>query len=61
MESIACNFRRECLEESFTCLQNNMKCTYLCKLQTCSNQQVDNEAKVEFEASDDDNDISDDE
>ena len=60
MELIASNCQRECLQESCTCLQNNMKCTYLCKLQTCSNQQVDDEDEVEFEVSDDDN-ISDDE
>ena len=34
MELIACNCPKQCLKESCSCLQNGMRCTYLCKLQT---------------------------
>jgi len=60
MELIACNCPRQCLEESCSCLQNRMRCTYLCKLQTCSNMQEEEEEEehgnVEFEGSSDDDD-----
>ena len=59
MELITCNCPKQCLKESCSCLQNGMRCTYLCKLQTCKNMQEEEEeehAKVEFEGSSDDDD-----
>ena len=65
MELIAGNCTKQCLMESCSCLQNGMRCTYLCKLQTCRNIQEQEEeeeehGEVEFEGSSDDDDDDDD-
>ena len=62
MELMACNCSKVCSEDSCACLQNKMKCTYLCKLTTCSNQTIDDEAEDdEIEMDEDDDSFSDDE
>jgi len=38
MEMLSCTCSRECLQNTCTCMQNKIKCTYLCKLATCTNQ-----------------------
>ena len=63
MELIACKCPRQCLEESCSCIHNKLKCTYLCKLQTCSNMQEDEDEvgesdQVEYEGSSSDTEDS---
>lgn len=53
MELLSCTCARECVQETCTCLQHKLKCTYMCKLSTCSNQ------NSEDEHNDDNNDFHD--
>lgn len=48
---------RSCLLPDCTCLANKLKCTEMCKLQSCTNQKKDDEEEdpIELVDSDDDN------
>jgi hypothetical protein len=61
MELLSCDCAKECVEETCLCLQNNQRCTYLCKLVTCSNQKDDDENNETDISEDSDDDESDDE
>ena len=41
LELLACQCKRECLQERCPCLVNGLKCTYMCRLQTCGNRKED--------------------
>ena len=38
MELLSCDCKKECVQDSSTCIQNYLKCTNLCKLTSCANQ-----------------------
>ena len=39
MELLSCDCKKECVQDSCTCIQNGLlKCTNLCKLTSCANQ-----------------------
>ena len=58
LELLTCNCVRSCKMPSCTCLSNGLACTDMCKLQTCSNQKLqdDPEPELELEDSDDERD-----
>ena len=41
MELLSCSCSKECTEETCSCMQNKLKCTYMCKLVNCTNQKDD--------------------
>ena len=41
LELLACQCKRECLQERCPCLVNGLKCTYMCRLQACGNRKED--------------------
>ena len=47
---IACTCLRSCKIDECVCLKNNLKCTHLCKLQTCTNQASIDEDTVELDS-----------
>lgn len=49
MELIACQCQRTCKAGSCACIDNGLKCTTICRLQHCSNQQVDDDAEAVLE------------
>lgn len=55
LELMACMCARTCKLPDCSCLANKLKCTEMCKLQTCSNQWEDDdeEAVVELDDYDD--------
>ena len=61
LELLSCRCSRRCKLPDCQCLSNGLKCTDMCKLQTCTNQKVDDEEEViepiyeDSETSDDDN------
>ena len=46
LELLACQCKRECLQEQCPCLNNGLKCTYMCRLQTCRNQKEGEDDEV---------------
>ena len=59
----ACKCFKTCKLPDCSCLTNNLKCTEMCKLQTCTNQREEKEDEVEDEVAltlDDDDDDDDD-
>ena len=61
LELMSCQCRRKCQLPDCTCLAYKLKCTEMCRLQTCENQRQDDEDEVvaELDNSDDDNDDED--
>jgi len=53
MEMLSCTCSRECLQDTCTCMQNKINCTYLCKLATCTNQ-IPKDEEEEVRVSDND-------
>ena len=41
MELLACRCKRKCAPNDCPCMENTLKCTYMCRLQTCQNQKVE--------------------
>lgn len=63
LELMKCNCSRSCDARSCPCIANNLKCTPMCRLPTCSNQMADEEDDIiqpdledEEDAEDDDED-----
>ena len=42
-ELLACQCKRKCVLDDCPCMVNGFKCTYMCRLQTCENQKVEDE------------------
>ncbi|KAL8624540.1 hypothetical protein ACOMHN_005841 [Nucella lapillus] len=62
LELLACSCRKECATEVCVCLMNGLKCTDMCKLQTCDNQPpIDDTADTAATLSDENDDDDDDE
>ena len=53
LELLACQCKRTCVPGKCPCLDNSLKCTHMCRFQTCDNQ------KVEDETFENDSDLSD--
>jgi hypothetical protein len=48
LELMSCNCTRQCVSSSCCCLKNGLKCTDMCKIQTCSNyKEVDFDVEVD--------------
>ena len=43
LELLACQCKRKCVPDDCPCMVNGFKCTYMCRLQTCENQKVEDE------------------
>lgn len=43
LELLSCNCARSCKLPNCNCLSNGLKCTYMCKLQTCDNQSTESD------------------
>lgn len=43
IEMISCECKKHCIKDRCPCIVNNLKCTQLCKLTTCDNQQNEEE------------------
>ena len=41
LEGLSWQCKRECLQEQCPCLDNDHKCTYMYRLQTCENRKED--------------------
>ena len=54
LELMACKCVRTCKLPDCSCLANKLKCTEMCKLQTCSNQKEEEEDEVTLIDYDDD-------
>ncbi|KAL8572154.1 hypothetical protein ACOMHN_057829 [Nucella lapillus] len=62
LELLACSCRKECTTEVCVCLMNGLKCTDMCKLQTCDNQPpIDDTADTAATLADENDDNDDDE
>ncbi|KAL8594843.1 hypothetical protein ACOMHN_016084 [Nucella lapillus] len=62
LELLACSCRKECTTEVCVCLMNGLKCTDMCKLQTCDNQPpIDDTADTAATLADENDDDDDDE
>ena len=60
LELLACKCVRSCKLPQCTCLSNGLKCTDMCRLQTCSNQASEEKPEVQLSDSEcdtDDNDM----
>ena len=42
-ELLTCQCKRKCVPDDCPCMVNGFKCTYMCRLQTCENQKVEDE------------------
>ena len=65
MELLSCDCKKECVQDSSTCIQNYLKCTNLCKLTSCADQPPEDDDDTtdlhnDSDESDDDDDESDD-
>ena len=56
LQLLACKCERTCKLPDCTCLANGLKCTDMCRLQTCDNQPNEDEFDVDLEVSDTDDD-----
>ena len=58
LELMACKCVKTCRLPGCPCLTNNFKCTEMCKLQTCTNQRVEEDEEaaftVDYDGDDDD-------
>ena len=62
LQMISCKYVRACKPPDCTCLVTQLKCTTMCKFQTCTNQRIDNDAeKAEEEMDLDESDADDEE
>ena len=64
MELLSCDCKKECVQDSCTCIQNYLKCTNLCKLTSCANQPPeddDDTTDLHNDSDDSDDDDDDDE
>ena len=43
LELLACQCKRKCVPHDCPCIVNGFQCTYMCRLQTCENQKVEDE------------------
>ena len=43
LELLACQCKQKCVPDDCPCMVNGFKCTYMCRLQTCENQKVEDE------------------
>ena len=43
LELLACQCKRKCVPDDCPCMVNGFKCIYMCRLQTCENQKVEDE------------------
>ena len=43
LELLACQCKRKCVPDDCPCMVNGFKCTYMCRLETCENQKVEDE------------------
>lgn len=59
LQFLSCRCVRSCKLPDCTCLSNGLKCTNLCKLQTCGNQCSEEEAPAQLTDSEEDEDIDD--
>jgi len=59
-ELLSCNYKKECVQDSCTCIQNYLKCTNLCKLTSCANQQAEDDDAIDLHNDSDDSDDDDD-
>ena len=60
LDLIACNCSKACYNESCTCFSNKLKCTNMCKINNCSNQeeiQENEDPELDLGFSDSDTDI----
>jgi len=60
LEFMSCKCSRVCSHPDCQCMANGLKCTEMCKLQTCDNMKSDSEFTMEQDSSDED-DASDEE
>ena len=56
LDLLACNCKRKCERPSCICLENGLKCTDMCRLQDCENQ----DSVIDMDYSDTGEDIEDD-
>ena len=57
LELMFCKCKRSYKRPNWTCLANELDCTDMCKLQTCSNQKiVEEESDIQAELEESDND-----
>ena len=43
LELLACQYKRKCVPDDCPSMVNGFKCIYMCRLQTCENQKVEEE------------------
>ncbi|KAJ8251972.1 hypothetical protein COCON_G00212840 [Conger conger] len=60
LQFLSCKCVRSCKPPQCTCINNGLKCTNLCKLQTCVNQHSEEEPAAHLTDSDVDDDADDD-
>ena len=48
LEMLSCRCLRQCKVPHCVCLKTGLRCTYMCKLQTCSNQSTGDDALEYF-------------
>jgi hypothetical protein len=53
LDLLSCSCARKCDLQNCQCLKNGLRCTDMCRLQTCGNQQVDDEEKSPFDDEED--------
>ena len=59
LELLACQCKRKCVPDDCPCIENGLKCTHMCRLQTCENQKIDDET-FDSDCSDVDSDFDED-
>jgi len=60
MELLSCDCKKECVQDSCTCIQNHLKCTNVCMLTSYANQPQEDDDTTDLHNDSDDIDDDDD-
>ena len=56
LQLLSCKCSRSCTLPDCTCLANGLRCTDMCKLQTCANKKNEEDIHIELDDSTDESD-----